>query len=40
MKTNNNGYHEWIIEFNDRPKDINKFKLLLDQEIQKLNSDY
>lgn len=34
------GKHEWLVEFNEAPKDLNEFELMLDQEIRKLNSDY
>jgi hypothetical protein len=36
----NNGAHEWIIEFNKPPKDINYFKDVLDKTLKQLNSDY
>lgn len=36
----NNGSHEWIIEFNKEPEDLDKFKNLLDKNLQLLNSDY
>ncbi|MGB1448604.1 MAG: GH3 auxin-responsive promoter family protein [Flavobacteriaceae bacterium] len=34
------GQHEWMIEFNHPPDDIKYFQILLDQELQQLNSDY
>ncbi|WP_109299624.1 GH3 auxin-responsive promoter family protein [Aquimarina sp. AU474] len=34
------GAHEWIIEFNKPPKDIDQFRYLLDQNLQQVNSDY
>lgn len=37
---NNNGAHEWIIEFDKKPKDINLFTEELDKALMKLNSDY
>ncbi|QES87657.1 GH3 auxin-responsive promoter family protein [Rhizosphaericola mali] len=37
---NNNGTHEWIIEFDKTPEDLEKFTQILDEELQKLNSDY
>ena len=40
MRNNKSGYHEWIIEFEEKPKDINHFTIILDSEIKKLNSDY
>tara|TARA_B100001750_G_C15494488_1_gene593302 strand:- start:639 stop:2132 length:1494 start_codon:yes stop_codon:yes gene_type:complete len=40
MQKNKSGYHEWIIEFEEKPQDINHFTKVLDSEIKKLNSDY
>lgn len=37
---NANGAHEWIIEFSKAPADLNHFTEVLDQNLQKLNSDY
>ncbi len=34
------GGHEWIIEFRKKPEDFDNFKLVLDQSLQSLNSDY
>lgn len=34
------GAHEWIIEFNECPKDIDVFKTRLDLALQRVNSDY
>lgn len=34
------GGHEWIIEFDQPPKDLGHFVTLLDQHLQDLNSDY
>ena len=34
------GAHEWLIEFNTPPADPEYFAGILDQELQKLNSDY
>lgn len=34
------GSHEWLVEFEKAPKDIEKFSLLLDINLQKVNSDY
>lgn len=34
------GRHEWLIEFNRRPADMNQFAALLDQNLQAENSDY
>ncbi len=35
-----NGAHEWLIEFEKMPADIPLFTASLDNELQKLNSDY
>ncbi|MEZ4888474.1 MAG: GH3 auxin-responsive promoter family protein [Chitinophagales bacterium] len=35
-----NGTHEWLIEFDEAPADLLQFATILDQELQKLNSDY
>ena len=37
---NNNGAHEWLIEFENPPADLNRFTELLDESLKKLNSDY
>lgn len=37
---NQNGGHEWLIEFEVAPKDLTQFTVFLDQELQKVNSDY
>ncbi len=34
------GYHTWLIEFKNQPKEINDFAITLDKELKKLNSDY
>lgn len=34
------GRHEWLIEFNRRPADMNQFAALLDKNLQAENSDY
>lgn len=34
------GRHEWIIEWEKRPADMTGFTRLLDEELQRLNSDY
>lgn len=38
--TSNKGCHEWIIEFETPPADIEKFTVLLDQYLKEANSDY
>ncbi len=40
METDKKGAHEWLIEFEVPPSDFEKFKILLDKELQNLNSDY
>lgn len=34
------GRHDWLIEFSTPPADIDTFARVLDEELQKLNSDY
>ena len=40
MQSNSKGAHEWIVEFQKEPKDIELFSKLLDESLQKQNSDY
>lgn len=40
LEKNKRGGHEWIIEFEKPPTDLNKFTYLLDENLKKLNSDY
>ncbi len=35
-----NGAHEWIVEFQSPPKDLEEFTRLLDQRLREVNSDY
>lgn len=35
-----NGAHEWLIEFDKKPQDLQEFRLLLDNNLKALNSDY
>ncbi len=37
---NNNGAHEWLIEFDKEPDDLNKFTFELDNALKSINSDY
>ena len=37
---NNNGAHEWLIEFERHPNDLNNFITELDLALQQANSDY
>ena len=34
------GGHEWLIEFVQKPKDLEQFTITLDQELRNINSDY
>ncbi len=34
------GAHEWLVEFETEPDDMNQFVFLLDEALKKLNSDY
>ncbi len=36
----NKGYHRWLIEWSVRPESVEKFADILDEELQKQNSDY
>lgn len=36
----NNGLHEWLIEFEKEPENIEEFSVILDEELKALNSDY
>jgi hypothetical protein len=40
MSTVSRGYHEWIIEFEKEPADLNIFIDLLDNGLKSVNSDY
>lgn len=40
MEEGRKGAHQWLIEFKVPPKDIEQFTDILDQELQKINSDY
>ncbi len=40
MKDKEKGAHEWIIEFRNVPEKMHEFTVRLDENIQKLNSDY
>lgn len=40
MADEKKGAHEWLIEFKTLPADLGAFANLLDQQLQKLNSDY
>jgi hypothetical protein len=34
------GTHEWLVEFEKEPDDLNKFSTLLDDTLKSVNSDY
>jgi len=40
MEISSKGSHEWIIEFEKEPSDLNKFADILDDNLKSLNSDY
>ena len=40
MKGKEKGAHEWIIEFKKQPENFNDFKVLFDNSLKSLNSDY
>jgi hypothetical protein len=40
MEKDSQGAHEWIIEFEKEPENLNHFSFLLDEALQEENSDY
>jgi hypothetical protein len=40
IETNSKGSHEWIIEFEKEPQDLDQFRDLLDEALKSVNSDY
>ncbi len=40
MDGNTQSKHEWLIEFERKPNDINRFMFLLDESLRAVNSDY
>ena len=40
MKDKDCGGHEWIIEFNRKPNNLNYFTEILDNSLKSINSDY
>ena len=40
LKNKEKGKHHWLIEFNTKPKNLDLFTQILDQELKNLNSDY
>ena len=39
-KEHKKGKHQWIVEFDKMPNDVDEFVDILDKELQQLNSDY
>lgn len=40
MDINNQGCHQWLIEFDQQPSDLNLFTQTLDNALREVNSDY
>ena len=40
MSSDKTGTHEWLIEFSENPKDLEKFIKTLDENLKNMNSDY
>lgn len=40
LSNQNKGGHEWLVEFQEAPRNLAQFKQLLDKNLQQLNSDY
>ena len=40
MSRESKGAHQWVVEFEKKPNDLDYFITRLDEELQKLNSDY
>lgn len=40
FETSQKGCHEWVIEFETAPQDLEKFTILLDENLKAVNSDY
>ncbi len=40
MSSDKTGTHEWLIEFIEEPKDLEKFTNTLDESLKEINSDY
>ena len=40
MKQGESGAHEWILEFNDKPADLDRFIEVFDNHLKSVNSDY
>jgi hypothetical protein len=37
---NNNGAHEWLVEFEESPPNLEEFSIALDEALKSVNSDY
>ncbi len=40
MEGKEKGAHEWVIEFKSPPRNLHEFSMILDQNLQNVNSDY
>ena len=40
MELGRKGAHQWLVEFDRMPDDMNRFAAVLDRQLQELNSDY
>ena len=40
FSSNNEGGHEWIIEFRKNPDSLERFGIILDETLRHINSDY
>ena len=40
MEKNKKGGHEWVVEFQRPPDDLERFTLILDEVLREINSDY
>ncbi len=40
LTSDNKGCHEWLVEFEKEPQNLEQFKQLLDRNLQQINSDY
>lgn len=40
VQDNKKAHHSWIVEFSQMPQDLEQFADILDQNLQKVNSDY
>ncbi len=40
LDSGSKGFHEWVIEFNHAPDDLERFTQVLDEKLREINSDY